>query len=84
MQLVTVDDGGGQLLAGAWKVEVSNDYTPASTGTQYGQAAGNTGHWSDITSTVSPAIAAVTTSSSQFRQLDIRARAIRVTFTPTP
>lgn len=83
LQLVTVNDGG-QTLTGSWKVEVSNDYTPASTGTNYGQVAGNAGKWSDITSAFSPAIAAVTDNSSQFAQMDIRARAIRVTFTPTP
>ena len=84
LHLETVDDGGGQLLAGSWKIEVSGNYTPASTGTQYGQIEGDAGRWADITAAFSPAINAVTTSSVQFVQMDIRSRALRITFTPTP
>ena len=68
--------------AGDWKVEVSNDFVPNCNGTVYGQIS-NTGTWSDITAELTPGLSAVTTAGSQYAQLDITARAIRYTFTPT-
>ncbi len=64
-------------LTGAWTVLISNDYS-----VQYIQPA-NAGHWADITSQLTPAIAAVTVASDQFVQLaPIAARTAKVVFTP--
>ena len=86
LQLIT--DAAG---TGAWKIEVSNDYDQAATGTPpYGQVpgaesaatAGTNAHWGDITSGFSPAIAAVTAASDQPIQMNTGFRALRVTYTP--
>ena len=82
LQLITVSDEG-QTLTGSWTIELSNDFTPASTGTAYGQASGNAGLWTDVTALFNPAIDAVIADSSQYAQMDLRARSLRVTFTPT-
>lgn len=71
-------------LDGAWKIEVSNDYSGAG-GSAMGQAP-NTGTWTDITSAFSPAIAAVAhgtaATQNQYIQCNpLGARAIRATFT---
>lgn len=85
-QLIT--DAAG---TGAWKVEASNDWQPANAGgPSYGQAPGKTtaalaasaAHWSDVTAAFVPAIAAVTTTSSQGTQAAFDWRALRVTYTP--
>ncbi len=68
--------------AGSWKIEVSNDFVPDTNGTIYGQIPAS-GTWTDITSEFSPSIDAVTTAGSQYAQMDITARALRYTFTPT-
>lgn len=82
-QLDTVNDDDGEPMTGDWTIEVSNNYSPASTSTVYGQVSGNAGRWTDITAAFEPAIVAVTDNSSQFVQADIATRRIRVTFTPT-
>lgn len=82
LQLITESDDG-QTLTGAWMVELSNNYTPASTGTAYGQVAGEAGKWTDVTDLFSPAIEVVAADSNQYAQMDLRARSLRVTFTPT-
>ena len=67
---------------GSWKIEVSNDFVPASNSNVYGQKT-QAGTWTDITSEFSPSITAVTTASSQYVQADLTARDVRWTFTPT-
>ena len=67
---------------GDWKVEVSNNFVPATNGTVYGQVT-QAGDWTDITDQFSPSIAAVTTAGSQYVQADITARALKYTFTPS-
>lgn len=76
LQLITTG-----TLDGDWKVEVSNNYTPAGNGT-YGQPP-EQGTWTDITTSFDPTIAAVVNASNQWCQADIGFRAIRVTFTPS-
>lgn len=67
LQLSTL---AGSTLAGAWKIEVSND---------------SGGTWADITSGFTPTFAAVVSgASSQFGQcLPLVAQMLRVTFTAT-
>jgi hypothetical protein len=86
MQLVTTG-----TLQGAWKIEVSCSPTAVVTvntdtrtqGLSPTIAAANDDP-SDITSAFSPSIAAVTTASSQYVQLDaLAAGYLRVTFTAT-
>ena len=67
---------------GNWKIEVSNDFVPATNGTVYGQYP-NPGTWTDITSEFNPSIDAVTTAGTQYAQMDITARSLRYSFTPT-
>src|SRR5450631_446663 len=81
-------------VAGAWKIEASNDFTTAMTG--LGTNA-NAGHWTDITvafrtpnATTGTAIAAVTSggSSTYVEYMGnpgcgLGARSLQVTFTPT-
>lgn len=52
-------------LVGAWTIAISNDYTGASNGPVYSDAAGNAGTWTDITAAFNPAIAAVSSAGSQ-------------------
>jgi len=81
-----VTDG---TVDGAWLIEVSNDYQPASPSnmTGYGQA-GNAGHWTVIpNSEFSPTIAAVdhtvTTTQNQPVLATLPFRCVRFTFTPS-
>lgn len=70
-------------LIGSWKIEVSNDYVPASSGASYGQSP-NDGKWTDITASFSPDVVDSVTASiydSQYVQADLTARDIRFTFT---
>jgi hypothetical protein len=67
---------------GTWKIEVSNDFVPDCNGTVYGQIP-NTGTWTDITGEFSPGIDAVTDAVTQYAQMNITARSLRYTFTPT-
>ena len=68
--------------AGAWTIEVSNNFVPETNGTVYGQVP-DAGDWTDITSEFSPSIALVATEDSQYVQADLTARDIRFTFTPS-
>lgn len=81
-------------VAGAWKIEASNDFLIANTGMNQNA---NAGHWTDITaafrtpdSTTGTAIAAVTSggSSTYVEYMGnpgcgLGARSLQVTFTPT-
>lgn len=81
-------------VAGAWKIEASNDYALGDAG--YGTS-DNAGHWTDITlawrtpnATTGTAIAAVTSggSSTYVEYMGnpgcgLAARSLQVTFTPT-
>ena len=73
-------------VAGAWKVEVSNDYVTANIRpvTNNGPQAAATAHWTDITSQFSPAITnPAGSATSQFVQMyPFVGRSVRVTFTP--
>lgn len=64
---------------GAWTFEVSNNFAPGGIAA-YGQVA-TVGDWSPVTTLFSPS--AVTAPSSQFKQANVRGRALRATFTPT-
>lgn len=79
----------GAALVGAWKVEVSNDAQIAQTSNLNVET--DAGHWTDITALFSstvgaryyPAIAAVTTTSSQHVEGGPCAHGLmKITFTP--
>lgn len=79
-QLIT--DG---TVAGAWKIEVSNDYSVG-----FGDDRAFTGNWTDVTAAFvdaagNPAIATVVSggSSQATQAAPFMYRAYRVTFTPT-
>jgi len=85
--LNTLDNISYQLIstgtvAGAWTVEVSNNYTPGLGDNQ----APNSGNWVDITSLFTTVNAVTSGGSDQYIEKSsglIGARAIRVKFTPT-
>lgn len=70
--------------AGTWTVACSNNYVPASNGSNYG-ASPATGTFTDISTLFnSPAaIAAVTDAGSQYVQARLDARHLQITFTPS-
>ncbi len=88
--LQLIAGGGAATLDGAWKIEVSNDFMANATASPYGQAPNAaTAHWTDITAQTiwSATIAAVAhgtaSSTNQYVQALIGARAMRITFTGT-
>lgn len=80
LQLIT-----GGTLDGAWKIEVSNDWTPGATAANEGQPNNASAHWTDITTAFAPAIAAVAhgtaATQNQAVQATLGFRHMRVTFT---
>lgn len=90
--LVLSAGGGAATLDGAWKIEMSNDFTPAATNASYGQAPNAaTAIWVDVTASAMwvDAIAAVAhaTASSTKQAIQpkygVGFRSMRVTFTGT-
>lgn len=72
---------------GTWQVLVSNDYVPNNGGTVYGSPA-NAGHWTDITSQFTPAIATVAhgtqaTTAQYVQASPLDARTLIVVFRPS-
>jgi|SRR6187431_207697 len=68
-------------VAGAWTVQVSNDYAPSIGSLNQTESAGT---WSQAAALFSPTIAAVISGGgSQYVQATLAASWFRVTFTPT-
>ena len=87
LQLIT-----SGTITGTWLIEASNDFTPQTNGSGYGQASSDTpaGTWSDVTALFLKAAAGTAianpagSATNQYCQPRdfIRCRALRVTLTP--